>query len=433
LTFDIAFLHTNNQALKNTSLIDHPALPRLGQWSWLLLCWVLPISGGLVPVPLALTIGFALLCGLRHAPRINWRALWPLFGFYALHIIGMYWTSDMDFGLFDIQVKLGLVLLPLAGAVFTASWPGLLRRSMLAFTAGILVSVVLGTVKALGCYSESGLLNCFSQSTMSFQLHPSYAAWYVCWCIAYWGHQLITGAVGEKRLRIAVVVILPVVLLFAMMLASKSGVIGIAVVVLFLLGLALLRLRGRLRTVVIGSALLAVVGTGVFQGPLVKARMEAALEAFTAGLNGDGGIYTSSEGSAMRMVAWTCSLQRLRTDPWGAGTGDIKHALMECYEAKGAVEAAQRRLNSHSQFLQGGVALGWPGLVLAALLAFIPLVHGLRQRNVPLVLFMLLYILNGAVESVLEVQAGVVFFALFLGLLAAQARTSSLNAPNTAT
>ncbi len=404
-------------------------LPRLGQWSWLLLCLVLPVSGGLVPVPLALSIVFALLCALRNPPRVQWRSLWPLFGFYALHIIGMAWTSDTDFGLFDLQIKLGLVLLPLAGAVFTASQPDLLRRSMLAFTAGIVISLALGTVKALACYSESGLLNCFSQSTMSYQLHPSYAAWYACWCIAYWGHQLITGRVEEKRLRISVLILLPLVLLFTMMLASKSGVIGVALIVLILLGLAVFQLRGRVRSVVIGSALLAVVGTGIFQGPLVKARMAAAAEAFTSGLNGESGIYTSSEGSAMRMVAWTCSLQRLRTEPLGAGTGDIKLALMECYEAKGAVEAAQRRLNSHSQFLQGGVALGWPGLLLAALLALVPLVSAMRNRNVPLILFMLLYIVNAAVESILEVQAGVVFFALFLGLLVAQARTSPSDGP----
>jgi hypothetical protein len=40
-----------------------------------------------------------------------------------------------------------------------------------------------------------------------------------------------------------------------------------------------------------------------------------------------------------------------------------------------------------------------------------------------LALFMLLFMVNALVESVLEVQAGVLFFALFSGLLL-EARTS---------
>src|SRR5690606_6032522 len=130
----------------------------------------------------------------------------------------------------------------------------------------------------------------------------------------------------------------------------------------------------------------------------------------------DATMLTSADGNDLRMVAWTCSVQCLRTGPWGAGTGDIKHALMDCYGAKGATEAAKRDLNSHSQFLQGAVALGWPGLLSTLLLALVPLLRGWRDRNVPLLVFMALFVVNAAVESVLEVQAGVLFFGLFIGL-----------------
>jgi hypothetical protein len=37
---------------------------------------------------------------------------------------------------------------------------------------------------------------------------------------------------------------------------------------------------------------------------------------------------------------------------------------------------------------------------------------------------MLLVVVNAAVESILEVQAGVVFFGLFFGMLVAEVRTS---------
>lgn len=333
----------------------------------------------------------------------------------------MAWTSDLDFGSFDLQVKLGLVLLPIGAAVLVHLVPGMMQRSMLAFTVGTVLSMVLGLVKAWSCFAVEGQPNCFSQSTLSFELHPSYAAWYGCWCAGYWGHQLLMGQVADRRIRTFVLITLPFVLLFTVMLASKSGIIGLGAVMLFLGVLVFVRLRGKGRVIVLSSALLAVTIAIFSQGALVKARMITAVDAFGASMQSDPGIYTSEEGSAMRMVAWTCSLERLRAEPWGAGTGDIKHSLMECYVAKGANEAAKRRLNSHDQFLQSAVALGWPGLVLCILMTALPLWLAWRGRDMLLAMFAVLFLLNAAVESVLEVQAGVVFFALFLGLLATRA------------
>ena len=94
--------------------------------------------------------------------------------------------------------------------------------------------------------------------------------------------------------------------------------------------------------------------------------------------------------------------------------------LVACYTDRGAVHAAEQRLNSHGQFLQGGAALGWPGLLLTLAVGLIPLVIALRERRAMLAVFAALFILNAAVESVLEVQAGVVLLGAFLGLLAAQ-------------
>ena len=135
---------------------------------------------------------------------------------------------------------------------------------------------------------------------------------------------------------------------------------------------------------------------------------------------GDPAIYASTEGNEERLVAWSCSIDLLKQHPLGSGTGDIKNDLVACYEAKGATAAAERRLNSHDQFLQSGVALGWLGLIVSLLVALIPLVLGIQRRDGLMILFTLLFLLNAAVESLLEVQAGVVFFAVFMGLLTAQ-------------
>jgi len=395
----------------------------LGRWSWSLLCLLLPVSGAWITIPLVVAVAALLLSRIGRPFAVDRELLWPLGLFYLLHAIGMAWSTDVDFGLFDLQIKLGLVLLPLAAAALLAERTEALRESMTAFAIGCVLAVGLSLAKAFECHAENGWIECFTQSYLSFDLHPSYAAWYTVWALLFWGHALITGKV-PARWRWAVVLFLMVALVFAVMLASKSGLLCLAVVAAFLVALAVRRLKGALRwKVLLGMAVLLAVPAFVL-APVIAMRIGSAVEQTRGMLDGSTDIYTSDNGNAERLVAWACSARLIRRDPIGAGTGDIKHALVECYESRGATAAARLRLNSHSQFLQGGVALGWAGLVAALLVALVPLVQAVRRRQALVAMFMLLFTFNAAIESVLEVQAGVVFFGLFLGLFAVGPRPS---------
>lgn len=395
-------------------------LPHAALWAWLLLCVVLPINGAWVPVPMALATLLGLACWTLARPRLAGAALWPYLAWYLLHVVGMAWTTDIAFGSFDLQVKLGLLLLPIAAAALVANHPELLRWSMVAFTIGVLLSMVLGFHKGYQCWSETGQWGCFSQSTLSFELHPSYAAWYASWALLWWGHRAMQYTKGR-----AVALLLVALLLgWTVLLASKSGLLSVAVVAIFTVVSAFSTAKGRSRWMLLATAGLLLVVASVLQGPVAGDRLRASINAVQRALSGDATMITSSDSNDLRLMAWRCSVARLEQEPFGAGTGDIKHALMDCYEAEGAVEAASRKLNSHSQFLQGAVALGWPGLLLSALLVLVPLAWAWRGRRGMLIGFLLLFLVNAAVESVLEVQAGVLFVGLFIGMLVIQPRSS---------
>lgn len=396
-------------------------LERAAGWCWLLLCAIIPISGRFVPVPLAVTVVLLLVVYLRRRPVLPWRALWPLFAFYGLHIIGLAWSNDMGFGLFDAQIKLGLVLMPLAAAAYTAISSGGVHRSMVAFTVGTLIAIILSFGKGWACYSASGDVGCFAQSTFSFDLHPSYAAWYATWALAYWGSRAVNSAALRQAMYPLVLVL--VLLTFITMLASKSGLIGLLLVVGVMMILLVKRLSPQRWLLGVGAGAIVLLVLLFFGGSRVMDRMRVALDAVETARRGDTALYASEGGSEMRLVAWQCSAELLAEHPLGSGTGDVKHALVECYTSKQAVAAAEKRMNSHSQFLQGGVALGWPGLIVSILVGLVPLLIGLREHHVLLALFAALFLLNAAVESVLEVQAGVVLVGIMLGLLA-QHRTS---------
>lgn len=402
--------------------LDQTWLRNAARWGWLLLCAVLPVSGAWLPAPQAIAVGLLLLVAWRARPSIDWHVLWPVGALYALHLIGMLWTDDGAFGLFDLQIKAGLMLMPIAAAAYCSIQQRGLHESMLAFMVGNLIAFGLSLAKAWQCQADGGE-GCFSQSALSFDLHPSYAAWYACWCVAYAGHYVLNGQGTSARERFSWLLAAALLIVFNLLLASKSGVIGLGLVLILMLASAMRKARAH-------WAMLAAFGAAVALaawkgGPVVLGRMEAAWSAVELARAGDPAIYTSSSGSEMRLVAWICSAELIASDPIGAGTGDIKHALFGCYEAKGAAPALERGLNSHSQFLQGGVALGWLGGLLTLLSALVPLTVALRRRDALMVVFTLLFLINASVESVLEVQAGVAIYGIMLGLMGARSNRST--------
>ena len=70
------------------------------------MCAVLPVSGEWVTIPLLVAVAAMLVSCIGRPFALDIRLLWPLFVFYALHIIGMAWSTDIGFGLFDLQIKL---------------------------------------------------------------------------------------------------------------------------------------------------------------------------------------------------------------------------------------------------------------------------------------------------------------------------------------
>jgi len=388
------------------------------------LCALLPVSGAWITIPLAISVAALLLSRFGRPFSIGWPTLWPLYVFYVLHIVGMAWSTDIAFGMFDLQIKSGLVLLPLAAAIFArVQGDGALRQSMVAFAAGTSFAIVLSGIKALECYGVKGWIECFTQSYLSFDLHPSYAAWYAVWALVFWAFALLNGEI-PPRWRWAVIGFLLLAMVFSVMLASKSGLMCLGAMVLVFVVSVVRKLTGLLRWKVLGALALLILVPSYLLAPVISVRTGSAIRSVERLLNGTADIYASDNGNDERLVAWMCSTELIRHDAIGAGTGDIKHALVACYEAKGAFSASERQLNSHSQFLQGGVALGWAGFVVSLLVAAIPAWMAFRRRDLLLGAFMVLYVLNAAIESVLEVQAGVVFFALFLGSLAARHRSS---------
>ena len=132
-------------------------------------------------------------------------------------------------------------------------------------------------------------------------------------------------------------------------------------------------------------------------------------------------LYTNNnkinEGTSNRIVVWKTSVELIKENPvFGVGTGDVKDVLISRYKKNKITYAYIYKLNAHCQYLQTFVATGAVGFLILILCLFVPAIIAIKNRNIIYLLFLIIFSFNMLVESMLEVQAGVVFYAFFNSL-----------------
>jgi len=372
-----------------------------------LLPWQRPFTG----------LPFASLDGSSPLP---WVLLW-----YAIHVLGMVWSTNSNHGWFDLEVKLLAALIPIlfmgapdvwrryrTAVLRCFLWASALTMLFLMLRAGWLFQAEL-RLRATGHYPD-GLpyTNIFYSSYFSPWLHPSYLAMYAVFALA-----VSAFAVSrEDRSRwshLAEGRILPALLVVGVVLsASKIGWSALVLLAAQVLGVrwkeANVRrwlLMGALSTAAFFTVLL--VSFAGMRGKITEAW--AALQ---------GTEDTAHDSSAARRLVWSSAAALIAEHPWvGSGTGDVKDELVRTYADRQYTYPLEHRLNAHSQFLQTAVALGIPAALVLLASVLVPLVFAFRRRQHLFAAFLVLTAINWSVESMLEVQAGVIFFVFFAALL----------------
>ncbi len=372
----------------------------------------LSLSANLVPLFLVLfLVGIVvryrsvmgLSAGMSWLDPCPWMVL-----LFLWHAVGMAWTDDVDFGLFDLQIKAPLLaagmvamLMPIEARIGRDS---VLLMSALANALAVVVCLLSAVVR-IGIGTEFAPAQEVFSARFSYFIHPSYFAMYLAISLAAW---LLTDLHARVPLLwdrvISLLLVLGIVLC-----GSKMGWI-----MLGLLLPAALVLRWRdavVRRHVLGMILVSTLGLVALLAGSSYAR-ERVQEALHAAMSDDLDA-NASTSSAVRRLTWSAAQELITVAPLsGTGTGDIKNELMRLYRERGQEWALEHRLNAHSQFLQTAACLGIGALVALVLMVLAPLFSRIHRRDPLVWVFLLGSAINWSVESMLEVQAGVVYFAV---------------------
>lgn len=333
---------------------------------------------------------------------------------YVLHLIGLGYTSNMDAGGFDVQVKLSLFVFPLIMASRPTDATGR-AKIFYAFISGAVLSSLIMLGRALFLYFTTGENNFYYQAFSSFILHPSYMSMYLNLAILW---LLVDGVKEENKVvknqKIIAYILVVYFIFIIVLLSSKMGLVSLA----FVFGGLLIRFIVLKKKYILGiSGLLTLIVSGwmIYRFvPEIRERVNTAIRV----ANSDTIDKADAESTAVRLLVWKAADNVIAQNFWiGTGTGDSKDELMKEYQRQGMTGAYEKQLNAHNEFYQIFVSIGFIGFFLFLLSLFFPLLWSVRQKDTIYFLFIFILILNFLTESMFETQAGVMFYAFFNSLL----------------
>ncbi|MGQ0829486.1 MAG: O-antigen ligase family protein [Bacteroidota bacterium] len=334
--------------------------------------------------------------------------------FYLLHLIGLLYTRNINSGLFDVQVKLSLLLFPL----FLTSRPMEASKIRYVFIALILGCVVAGIImlaRAIYIHLITGENNFFYEGFASFLIHPGYSSMYINVAIAWLLLNVLNGQLYKGWFSNKVTV--AVILFFSFIVVLLSSKMGFIILILMYVGFLIYYILNKKKYLFgsIGIILIAISIFALFRFvPELSERLDVAFKAVTKTNANQAEI----ESTAVRILVWKAANNIISENMFiGVGTGDAKDELMKEYKKKGMTGAIEHKLNAHNEYYQAFVALGLIGFLLLLISLFFPLWYSFKAHNVIYILFLLIIILNFLTESMLETQAGVMFYAFFNSLL----------------
>lgn len=363
--------------------------------------------------------GFALLRLASRTDRNSWwislkkpGVHWIVPLFFMMHLAGMLWSSNLKFGFRDLETKLSLLLLPaLLFAVDTRkSWTFI--RS--AFIGGCLIAGGYLLINAFINYLEQGRgLSFFYIEFSSPLMHPTYLSMLINLALLL----LIQRLADSPKQENSSIILWGSMLFFWMMLDLLSARMPFLVTLLTCSGYLLWQtLRKSMnRSVALKATLCMLTG---FAGMVWASSYTGRVNEVSQAINTTSLPETSYNSTTGRLEIWKQGIELLpEVLPWGAGTGDVKDILLDSYRAHEFAYGLDRSLNAHNQYLQTTLALGIPGLICLLLIIAIPFFDRKSNHDPVFIWFIVIVGLNATVESILEVQRGVLMIALFIPLL----------------
>lgn len=383
---------------------------------------LITIAIGLVGANALITIGsFGLLAAalISGELKAGWANLksnplpWILASLVILTIIQGLNTDATDLWLRDVRVKLSLLLIPIAVALYPNVPEKFRLAGIWAFIISLIFVQVGSTFEMLTRIEEYQTLVYHSKPVriiggrnhLYFSVLGAVGFWCTLWIAS---GRTLSGKKWEKHLAMLCAAIIFICMHF---LVARTGLVALyasGFVAILLFGLKMKKYK--LLAVGLAAIILFPIISYVAI-PTMKERVDNTIKDFklTIAVAGDPTTFSGGSRVEAAKVAWIV----FKKNPiLGVGMGDLDEEMNTAYGEKRSKVMEGKRLKPHNQLIQqlaGNGLIGTLLLLAAFLVIFIP---KSKVKSVPILVIFSLFMVSMTFESMLERQVGVCIFTL---------------------
>ena len=386
---------------------------------------LLKVSIAIIILILLLTVAVIkfnkkILPGLILLPSI------ALISYYLWHVAGMAWSSNLEYGYKDLEMKLSFLVFPIIFSAFEIT-PAIRKKTLTFFATGCILTCSYLLSLAINKFETDGDINNYFYVGLSPDIHPAYISMYVIISII-----ICLGFINPMKkiaLNIFLLAIVLFLMIFLIMLTARMAIIsGIFIGSIFIyLHLATFSFIKK-----ISFALLFIVAASslFYISNSYYNRMSQISEVVTE-IENDNKVSPSAivyNSSSSRPELWKETLHVIKSNLLiGTGTGDIKDELRKEFIKNNFKYAIERNLNPHNQYLHTTTGLGIIGLLLLLLCFGSQLVQAIRLKDWLYLSFILVFAINALTESNIEVEKGIILFCFLSMFFNACIKRKELN------
>ena len=392
---------------------DQAILQRVSRWLLYLLTASIALEKRAVPYLISLFVITILFQKetYKKISSLNNRFTLASISFYVLLLLGMIHTENSSSGWFDLEVKFSMFLFPVILPFFKIN-KRIFNKVILSFIIGCFIAFLICLSMATMYYFSSLDPSVFYYNKLSVFHHPTYFSMYLNFSIVIFYYVLITGNKDFLiRSDFLLILMISMFSVFVVLLSSKMGLITLLVIIFAGTVLWFLKSRAIFPSILVFLMVSSMIYISFNYSNIIQERINEAVQSISEE------DYSFSTTSA-RLAIWEVAMDVIEESPiYGYGTGDVKDELLKVYKEREYNFLFYNKLNCHNQYLQSAIAFGVIGLIIFLFSIFYPLREILQGRNYLYAGFLFIIVVNFLTESVLETQAGVVFYALFNSFL----------------
>ncbi len=344
------------------------------------------------------------------------------FTLVAFHALSIFWAQNTDEGFFKLNLKLGLVFIPLViGANFRFLTSTIKQRLLWVFLAGnvaaslFMFAWAIWRVISNGAWFYTTPGSDYKRYFLLYEnlaeplMHPGYISTYIGFALFICIYLIMKKGGGLKPILYGTLAFLFFTLI---MLQGRINILAFFAVVG--LGALVLAIKQKAYKWLL-LPLVPVVFMAVF---IVFASAETRKRYFempdiSYDISGD-----EFNSATYRLAEWLCASDVIEEHPLiGTGLGDNHEALMTAYKNRKFWNGLEHRFNAHNQYLETTMATGFIGLALLLALILGYALIAFRQKKYLQLSCLLFFAFSMLTESMLERVWAVNLFAVFFSVM----------------